>query len=30
MKKLGFYRPLRRAASPDNRTTAGLQSPAGL
>jgi transcriptional regulator with GAF, ATPase, and Fis domain len=30
MKKIGIYRPLRRAALPDNLTTAGLQSPAGL
>jgi transcriptional regulator with GAF, ATPase, and Fis domain len=30
IKKLGIYRPLRRASSPDNLTTAGLQSPAGL
>ena len=30
MKKLGIERPLRRAASPDNLTTAGLQSPAGF
>src|ERR1700757_1852812 len=30
MKKLGLERPPRRAASPDNLTTAGLQSPAGI